>query len=372
MRLLTLILILAAAAAPQAAWAQPAPTRPAVLDETAVPYLDATGRATYDRWLLTNLPRAVAIASNGKIGWASGLRTLEANREKAQSQCEEHGGADCRVYAENLDVVWPGRQTHTPAPPPPLVSTMNYDFVPDPRYFWHGPAAARGVVVWAHGSNGPDIDLRGLQPLPFVRAFNNAGYDVIRFQRAPLVDTVLRARGWLADELPALRRMGYRRVVVGGESRGGWTSLQMLDTAGLADAVLAVVPAAHGTGDSMNLTAQDDDLREIVADAPPSQTRVALVQFLNDPFTSNLEAHAQLMQRLRPKIGALLLIDRPPGFSGHFGANGAAFAQDFAACLLHFADDSAPPAACPVPKPGGPAVAQTAPSVPGATTGRVP
>lgn len=344
MRFLTIVLIMLAGAAR----AQPISALPPVLDSAAVPYLAAEGQATYGRWLLSNLPRAVAIASNGKIGWSSGLRTLDANRARALGQCTDNGGKDCQLYAENLDIVWPGRQTHTPPPPPPLVSSINYDFVPDARYFWRGPAAAAGVVVWAHGNNGADVDLRGIQPLPFVRAFNNAGYDVIRFQRAPMVDgDPQRAAGWLADELPALRRAGYHRIIVGGESRGGWNALQMLDTAGLADVVIAVAPAAHGSGASQNLTAQDDDLRHIVADAPPSQTRVAMVQFLNDPFMSNGDARVRLMERLRPKSGALLMIDRPAGFSGHFGANGAAFTRAFAACLLDFAQNPKPPASCP-------------------------
>ncbi len=75
----------------------------------------------------------------------------------------------------------------------------------------------------------------------------------------------------------------------------------MLDTAGLADVVIAVSPAAHGSGVSMNLEAQDDDLRRIVAEAEPSHTRVAMAQFLNDPFMSDADTRVALMGRLRPK-----------------------------------------------------------------------
>ncbi len=46
------------------AFAQP---RLAVLDAAAVPYLDAAGRDTYARFLLLPLPRAVAVAPNGKV-----------------------------------------------------------------------------------------------------------------------------------------------------------------------------------------------------------------------------------------------------------------------------------------------------------------
>ncbi|MEJ1976047.1 MAG: hypothetical protein WDN49_07955 [Acetobacteraceae bacterium] len=33
---------------------------------------------------------------------------------RALAQCTANGGTDCQIYAENLDVVWPGRQSHTP------------------------------------------------------------------------------------------------------------------------------------------------------------------------------------------------------------------------------------------------------------------
>ncbi len=339
-----MLMVLAGVAQAQA---QPAPAVPSLVDSAAVPGLDAEGRASYDRWLLIGLPRAVAVGTNGKIGWMSEDNTLAQTRAQALVRCQQNGGTGCRLYAENLEIVWPGRQQKAPPPPPPpLVSSINYAFAPDPRFFWQGPGAAAGVIVWAQGNNGPDVDLRGMQPPPLVRLFNNAGYDVIRFDRAPMADTVARARGWLEDELPALRKAGYRRIIVAGDSRGAWTSLLMLDTAGLAAVVIAVVPAAHGAAVSMNLGAQVADLRRIVAEAPPSWTRMAMVKFLSDPFMSDADTRVRLMERLRPKSGGVLLIDRPPGFTGHFGGGSLAFARRFGACLLHFAQDPAPPPSC--------------------------
>ena len=54
-----------------------------------------------------------------------------------------------------------------------------------------------------------------------------------------------------------------------------------------------------------------------------------------------------MIERLRPRLGALLLIDRPEGFSGHFGGNTALFASRYGACLVRFVVDPKPPAACP-------------------------
>ncbi len=324
-----------------AAHAQP------VLDSAGIPGADAVGRAQYADWLLTNTPRVFAIGANGKTGWYSGGKTLEEARSRAVQLCTDHAGTDCRPYAEDLAVVWPGRAWQPVAPPGPLVDTINYGFVPDEHFLWHGPAAARGVVVWSHGQGGQDVDSRGMQPPPVLRVFNNAGFDVIRFDRAPYVDNPVRAAGWLRDELPVLRRSGYRLVVAAGQSRGAWTSLQMLDTGGLADVVIALSPAAHGSGRSTNLTAQDDDLRALVADAQPAKTRVAVAQFTADPFMSDAEMRVQMLRRLQGKEGGLLLIDRPAGLSGHFGGTNSVFSRRFGACLLQFATAAVPVTACP-------------------------
>ena len=318
-----------------------------LLDASAVPGLTEAGRALYSEWLLTNTPRVVAIGSNGRIGWYSGGDSLAAARVRAVTLCAEHGGIDCRPYAENLDIVWLGREQRSSPPPEPFVSTINYALVPDERFLWHGPAAARGVVVWSHGSSGPDVDSRGIQPPSLLRGFNNAGFDIVRFDRAPMVDTAMRAAGWLRDGLAELRQAGYRRVVAAGQSRGAWTSLQMLGTAGLVDAVIALSPAAHGSGGSINLMAQDDDLRALIAEAQSSPVRVAVAQFEGDPFMSDADTRVHLLERLRPRTGGLLVIDRPPGLSGHFGGLGGEFNRRFGLCLLGFVIDAVPTAACP-------------------------
>jgi hypothetical protein len=331
--------------------AQPVLDQP-LLDSAAVPGLDAVGRGAYAAWLQTNTPRVVAIGSNGRIGWYSGDSTLDpgttldAARSRAVAQCTERGGTACRPYAEDLSVVWPGREWRPQPAPGPLVDGMNDAFVPDARFLWHGPEAARGVVVWSHGNGGPDRDDRGLQPPAFLRAFNNAGFDIVRFDRAPRADTLLRAGGWLRDELPVLRRSGYRMVIAAGQSVGAWLSLQMLDTAGLADVVIASSPAAHGSFGSTNLAGQLDDLRSLVEDAQPSHSRVAFIQFSADPFAADPDARARLILRLRPKTAAVLLIDRPPGLSGHLASATAAFNRRFAACLLQFATAQTPATEC--------------------------
>jgi hypothetical protein len=328
--------------------AGPALAQPAVLNIGAVPGLDAAGRASYRNWLDANVPRAIAIGANGRVGWGAGGGSLEIARARALERCGEQGGKDCAIYAENLAVVWPSRSAPPPPPPPAtLISQFSYKFTPDPRFIWWGPQAARGIYVWANGYGPSDLD--GPQPQPHVRPFNNAGYDVVRFDRYAMSDERDRAAGWLRDALAEFRRMGYRNVIVGGQSRGAWNALQMLQYPGLADAVVAVSPASHGSGDNSDLLAQADDLRSLIADIPPNRARLAFVQFAGDPYASDEDAREQTIERLRPRLDALLTLDRPEGLSGHFAGTTAAFGQRYGECLLHFALDPQPPSTCRLP-----------------------
>lgn len=324
------------------------PASPAlVLDDTAVPFLNAAGRKAYRTWLTVNLPRVFVVAPDGFYSGLSGGggMPIERLRTKALDQCVASGTQGCAVYAENLSVTWAGRQSSPPAPPGPLISGPGYVFVPDKRYIWHGPDTAKGVYVWAHGFNGPTIDVRGLQPQPHVRPFNNAGFDVLRFDRNPWTDTAEAAAAWMRDGLAQLRLQGYQFVIVGGQSRGGWNALQMLDTSGAADAVVAVSPAAHGQGPGSRVSHQLTDLRHIMDAMPPSRTRVAIVQFADDGFSADPEWRAEMFRLNEMHLGDMLMIDRPDGLIGHGAGGTYEFGQRFGACLLRFVLSQPP--ACP-------------------------
>jgi hypothetical protein len=334
---LVLLAVLTAAAAPVS-----------VLDVAALPTTNATAWANYAEFLLMNLPRAFALSSGGAYGWFGGAGTAEAAKAKALASCTAKGGNDCALYAVDLDVVWHGA---APAPrtavPGPLKQDGGYAMVPDARYFWHGPQQAAGLYVWAHGKSPVQADERGQQPPPYLRAFNNAGYDVVRYDRDPGWDEKDHAAAWLRTTVAELRRQGWRRVIVGGQSRGAWNSLQILDTPGLADVVIAVSAADSGIDQGRQVTMGTTELYRIFSAANAPTTRVAIVQFADDPFEAFTDKRIALInERLRSRIGPLLVIDRPPGIAGHGGGNTSAFARRFALCLFRFATAPTPPASC--------------------------
>jgi pimeloyl-ACP methyl ester carboxylesterase len=228
----------------------------------------------------------------------------------------------------------------------PLLQTWNFSLDPDPGSAWRGPAQARGALVWAHGKAG-DHDQRGLPLPPFVKLFNKAGFDILKFDRVPYADDTARAAGWLKDCLRLLRRQGYHRIIVAGQSRGGWNALQMIDTPELADAVLAFSPAAQGTGASLEQLAQLDELRRIVDRAPASKLRLAVIQFDGDWYSGDPEARVGIIGRLKDRLEAMLLLDRPAHFTGHAAGMSETFTDRYGTCIVQFAaqDDLANAAA---------------------------
>ncbi len=315
-----------------------------VLDIAAVPNLDARGRAGYADFLLMNLPRAFALASNGQSGWRAGGASIETVRARALKICTDAGGIDCSLYAEDLQVVWHNRAPIAlPQPPARLFGDSDFALLPDPRFFWHGPARATGVLVWAHGKSGGGQDLRNEQPQPFVRAFNNAGYDVVRYDRAPGADYAEAAAGFLRHGLVWLRQSGWRAVVMAGQSRGAWNSLQMLDEPGLVDAVIAISPANFASQ-----ATQEAELDRILRNARSPAARAVVVEFRGDAYVPDMPRRiAELHDLAPPNVAAVLVIDEPDGINGHGGGSTNDFSRRYGRCLLRFVTAPSPPARCP-------------------------
>ena len=350
--LLALLLAPAPLAAPLASpWASEAP--PLLrLPETADPR--PQDRANVARFLQMNTPRVLALGTEGAFGWRAGGGSIEEAESAALENCRRRGqGRPCAVAVRDLEVLASGLAPTAPWAPPPAppgtrIGGEHHDTMPDGRFIWWGEQAA-GVLVWAHGRSAEGRDSRGIQPQSWTRHFNNAGFDVWRFDRHPEQDGLNRAASWLRDDLVALRARGYRRVIVAGQSRGAWNALQALAKPGLADVVVAIAPAAHGLEDSPIFRRQAEDLRRVLLAAAIGggpAARVAVANFRDDPFDADPEARAGALRDFAPRAGAFLLLDRPEGLTGHLAGASVRFNDRFGACLLRFATAEAPPAAC--------------------------
>ena len=332
-----------------AAWPAAAQPRNPLLEIPASPGLSEADRASVGRFLNYPVPRVLALGPNGAFGWQSRAGTLEETERRALESCQRRtNGAPCQVAVRDISVVLPGRAWAPPEPPADMrLSSFSHETVPDARFLWWGPAQARGVLVFAHGRGPGGTDSRGGQPQGWTRHFNNAGYDVWRFDRHPNADDAVRAAGWLRADLAELRRRGYRHIVMAGQSRGGWNTLMVLDTPGLADVHIAIAPAAHGDLGSASHGRQLDDLRNIIAAAAGApRARIAIANFREDNFDAEPERRGALFRELGTRAGAFLFLDRPEQPTGHGAGGSSTFNDRFGPCLLRFATAPQPPASC--------------------------
>lgn len=333
-----MLLLLGAVGSPSAQ-----PELPAVLDPARLPYLSHEGRLDYGRYLLQPTPRAFALAPNGAWGWAAAIDDdMAATERRALENCARFAGGGCRLYARDLAVVWPGLEAEAEAAPETrFAGGRHWHLTPDRRFLWQGAQNARGAYLWAHGRAAGGADSRGGQPQPHVRAFNNAGYDVFRIDRDPMMDETESGAAWMREALAELRRRGYARLIVGGQSRGAWNALQALAEPGLVDGVVAIAPAAHGpTGSPAHAWALED-LRRVVAAARAPGARVVVANFAGDEFDPDPVQRSAIFSALTGRAGGLLLLDRPRGIQGHGGGNDWRFTLGYASCLLDFVEGRA-------------------------------
>ncbi len=201
------------------------------------------------------------------------------------------------------------------------------EFIRAPGFAYSGPGKAAGVLVWVPGTYGRDQT--GAPPPPdFVGREAASGMDVWCFNRDRNDDPLDRGGQQLAHEIQDLRASGYHRVVVAGHSRGAWIALTLLAHPGLADAVVAFDPAAHGTrADHMPKAMADWTALWDAADG--NGTRVVLVQLAEDPYDPDPAGRLAIA---RARFGAnLLSIFQPEQPKGHAGVYDPAFDPLFGA-----------------------------------------
>jgi pimeloyl-ACP methyl ester carboxylesterase len=205
-------------------------------------------------------------------------------------------------------------------------------FVHAPEFKFAGPAMARGALIWIHGTYGRDQT--GPPPPPdFVGREAATGLDVWCFNRDRGDDPLARGAEALTHGVTLLRGMGYTRVIISGHSRGAWIALSILAHPGLADAVVAFDPAAHGRSEDRKVQAIAD-WSALWARAVSDVTRVVLVQLADDPWDPD---PARRLLIARKQLGRRLLsIFQPDAPTGHAGVYEPAFDQQFGARIETF------------------------------------
>lgn len=200
-----------------------------------------------------------------------------------------------------------------------------------------GPERAEGVVVWNHGRSLDIEDYKAPTP-PYLRVLRDSGWDVMRFDRLRDGDTLSASSRRLTEIASDLKRRGYHRVVLAGQSFGAFLALMAADDSDDVDAVVATAPAAFGDFQEYYDTWHLNATRLYPLLERLRRTRVMLFFFHGDDFDPGgrgVESRSILSER---GLG-FAVVDQPAYLSGHWISSSGAFLRRFGNCIRDFADN---------------------------------
>jgi pimeloyl-ACP methyl ester carboxylesterase len=200
---------------------------------------------------------------------------------------------------------------------------------------WHGPAAAKGVVIWNHCLYGTLEQWRAPVP-PVLRILQVRGWDVVAIKRHNLAEgaagSLYRAVQRTLEEVRQQRAAGYQRIVLAGQSYGGYLTLEAAESSRGIFAAVAFAPGWRplGGAGSLDPSVTDRILGRIAVE------RLVLVFPRDDALFGNVvrgpRAHEILSRRSLP----YLLFDETGDITGHGGATRGRFAVRYGSCLEAF------------------------------------
>ncbi len=313
-----------------------------------------------DTFLGNRFNRAMAVTPKGVRGISQGYPTEEEAIEAAMRFCADRvkqakSSEACRLYAVNTRIVYPGHEFALPS-----LNIAIGDFTFRNEYVFLGPKRAKGVIVWQHGYNRRCIEARKNAAWSVISRFNVAGWDVLRFDRDPCLDGDL---AWIHSQLvasvPKLRQAGYKKIVLAGQSRGAWQSVEFLaqgQLTELVDGVLAFSPARHGENTEGARLRAPADWRRLMEAIQPKSFVFATVFFGSDPYVPEAASEAKTARDALSDKGirnAVIYEDgddivplRDGERNGHSAASSSAFTNRYAACLIRFVEAGEKTGAC--------------------------
>jgi pimeloyl-ACP methyl ester carboxylesterase len=327
-RAASLVLAALAVLSPALVLAQTA-TPQTAMPQTVLPQ----GRAGYDAYAAAGFNKAFAINREGK--WAYFLSTTRSPGEivaEALKRCDDGARFPCQVVSFN-DIDTTQRDPLSIVPTTPEAAPIGA-LTPSPYYPYRGPRAATGLVVWSHGVAAGSDNTNG-PPHGYVNRLRDAGYDIYDFDRR--WPDYRRDLATLQDAVQAARDSGYQRVIVAGQSVGAWLSLEAAAKGAPVDAVLAAAPARFGKDIGTKRRENNrDELIPVLEKLRARSVAVTLMFFTGDeydPGGTSLRARDVLAQGGPARV---LLLDAPPGITGHSGGATLKFVLTYGDCIRDF------------------------------------
>ncbi|PJK30398.1 hypothetical protein [Minwuia thermotolerans] len=290
-------------------------------------------------------PLAFVVAPDGGYAtyWrCSGPGCDGTDREyvaQVQEVCRRFGHkGDCLVHSIRDRKIWPGPEVFETGVRSRLIVPWKHDNI--------GPERARGVIVHIPGFGGdrypPSLD-HERAPF-FLRQTNKEGWDTYRLNIAHYdygIDNEAEINARIAETVREMRRRGYARVYLNGQSRGAWQILGAAQASDLAiDGAFIMVPAAHGRAETWDgrtnprYADSDADFRELIA--PLGRYRLFFGFFRGDQYDPGGRAEA-IGELHGDRVGeSIFVLDRPPDLAGHGATWHRAFDGLYARCVRDF------------------------------------
>jgi pimeloyl-ACP methyl ester carboxylesterase len=303
----------------------------AIAATSAWAQLGADAQRFYEAYQLLAPHRVFMLAADGKAYTWSGSSGADPSAavERGLKSCEERSKTKCALYAVN-NVMLKGRDWKTAAPP--LLAEIGRL---RPESYWDnkGPQGAAGLIVWSHGyMQGKDATASA--PQAQVANFTMNGYDLYRFDRQWIRDWPGDATA-LAEAARKAKAMGYRRVILAGQSAGAWVSMAATMRGAPVDGVISVSAAHHGeVKDMRDVSFARSEWQHVVKGIKPGP-RLVVVNFANDTYDVGGRMDDARAALTAAGVDAIV-ISNPEGFSGHGAAGDSAFGRKFGACIYGF------------------------------------
>ena len=199
-----------------------------------------------------------------------------------------------------------------------------------------GPNRAIGAVVWNHGRSINTEDSDSPTP-PYLRVLRDAGWDVLRFNRPRDGDTLTASTRRLVELVAQLKRKGYRRIVLAGQSFGAFLALMAADSSDDVDAIVATAPAAFGNFDEFYDSWRLNATRLYPLLERVKRARVMLFYFHGDDFDPGGRGEHSRAILAGRQIG-YSVIDQPAFLAGHWASSTGLFLRRFGNCIRDFLD----------------------------------
>jgi pimeloyl-ACP methyl ester carboxylesterase len=285
--------------------------------------------------------KAFAVSSDQRGYWWAGANGASPNAavNAALKACEQRSGSKCNLYAVN-NIALNGREWTTAAPPLlPAIGRLH----PQPWWKNKGPQGAAGLIVWSHGYLSGS-DATSSAPQPWIGLFTATGYDLYRFDRQWIHDWPGDATQ-LADAVRQAKALGYRRVLLAGQSAGGWVSLAAAERGAPVDGVISIAPAHHGeVKDMRDVSIARFEWQQIVRGIKAGP-RLVIVDFAGDAYDVGGRMEDAISTFSRTGVQADV-ISSPAGFTGHGAGSDFAFARKFGPCIQAFIEQGVKQAPC--------------------------